>query len=149
MKPTTPPLRAHNRIAFIALALAALTAPGCGEAKPERIPLHAVQGAITFKGQPIPGAFLIFHPKTPDESVPTPRASVNGAGAFALSTYDGGDGAPEGEYIVTVQWYKPIRNGADVVAGPNVIPRKYAAPSTSNLSVRVAAGSNQLPPIRL
>jgi hypothetical protein len=149
MTPSSPPLRAHNRIAFIALALATLTAPGCGEAKPERVPLHAVQGAITFKGQPIPGAFLTFHPKAPVESVPTPRASVNGSGEFTLSTYDGGDGAPEGEYVVTVQWYKPIRNGADVVAGPNVIPRKYAAPSTSNLNVRVAAGSNQLPPIRL
>jgi hypothetical protein len=108
-----------------------------------------VQGAITFKGQPIPGAFLTFHPENPIDNIPAPRASVNAAGEFTLSTFDGGDGAPKGEYIVTVQWYKPIRNGGDVVAGPNVIPRKYAAVNTSNISVRIASGSNQLPTIRL
>jgi hypothetical protein len=127
----------------------ALTSLGCGEAQSERAPLHSVQGTITFKGRPIPGAFVTFHPKTPREHVPTPRASVTNAGSFALSTFDGGDGAPEGEYVVTVQWYKPVRRGGDIVAGPNVLPRKYAAASTSDLNVRIASGDNQLPPIRL
>jgi hypothetical protein len=132
--------------AFVLVTLAAL---GCGEAQPDRVAVHRVSGAITLKGRPMPGAFLTFHPRTPVANVPTPRGSVDRNGAFKLSTYDGGDGAPEGEYLVTVQWYKPVTRGGDVVAGPNVIPGKYAAPATSNISVRVAAGENNLPPIRL
>jgi hypothetical protein len=149
MRQTTPRLRAYQAGAALGLVLSALAAVGCGEAKPERILLHPVQGAITFKGHPIPGAFLTFHPKSAVKNFPTPRASVDGSGRFTLCTYDGGDGAPEGEYIVTVQWYKPIRKGDDVVAGPNVIPRKYAVPSASTINVRIAAGINQLPTIRL
>jgi hypothetical protein len=108
-----------------------------------------VQGTITFKGRPIPGALVAFHPKAPDRQAPAPRASVDASGAFSLSTFNGGDGAPAGEYVVTVQWYKPVRKGADVVPGPNVIPREYAVASTSNLCVRIVSGHNQLPPIRL
>ena len=70
-------------------------------------------------------------------------------GSFAVSTYDGGDGAPEGEYVLTVQWYKPVRQGNDLVGGPNVLPAKYASPRTSDVRITVAAGENHLKPILL
>jgi hypothetical protein len=108
-----------------------------------------VSGSITWKGQPLPGAFVALHPTTPQPAVPAPRASVGRDGVLKVSTYDGGDGAPEGEYVVTVQWYKPIRRGAEVVPGPNVVPPKYASPRTSNIVIRVAAQENVLPPIQL
>ena len=123
---------------------------GCGEAKPDRIAVHPAAGTITVKGQPAPGAFVTLHPKSsPGENVPTPRASVDKDGSFKVSTFDGGDGAPEGEYVVTVRWYKLVKTGGDTVAGPNVIPPKYTRPESSDLTVRIAAGENKLPPIKL
>jgi hypothetical protein len=132
-------------------AVACLSAiVGCGEAKPERIAVHPAAGTITFKGQPMPGAIVALHPKSAlAESVPTPRANVDKDGTFKLSTFDAGDGAPEGEYILTVQWYKPIKQGPDLVSGPNVVPPKYSSPQHSDKIIKIAAGQNNLDPIKL
>jgi hypothetical protein len=114
---------------------------GCGsKSGPERVPVFPVQGAVTFKGQPMPGAMLVLHPKTAADDVPAPRAQVDKDGNVKVSTYDGGDGAPAGEYVVTVQWYKLIKNGNDVTAGPNVVPLKYSQATSSDLVVQVADG---------
>lgn len=118
-----------------------VAAVGCGsKSGPERVAVFPVQGAVTFKGQPMPGAMLALHPKTPTDGVPSPRAQVDKDGQVKVSTYDGGDGAPAGEYVVTVQWYKLIKNGNDVTAGPNVVPRKYSQPTSSDLVLQVAEG---------
>lgn len=141
---------AHNKYSLLYLVAPLLViASGCGEAAPERVATYPVEATVTFRGAPIPGAFLTLHPKQPLPEVPPPRASVAADGALKVSTYNSGDGAPAGEYIVTVEWYKPIKNGPDVVPGPNVLPRKYASPQTSGLSVTVAADVNRLPPIEL
>jgi hypothetical protein len=122
---------------------------GCGDAGPERVTTFPVQGAITFQGRPIPGAFVAFHPQTPRANVPAPRANVAADGSLKVTTFQAGDGAPEGQYVLTVEWYKPIKQGGDVMPGPNVIPKKYASPQTSNLKVTIAAQENQLSTIRL
>jgi hypothetical protein len=132
------------------LIVAVALAVGCGQSGTDTIvAVHPAKGKITFKGQPIPGAMITLHPKAELAEVPRPRASVGKDGEFALTTFSGKDGAPEGEYTVTVVWYKPIKNGPDVQAGPNVIPKKYTAPQTSDLHVRIAAGENDLPAIQL
>jgi hypothetical protein len=132
-----------------AAAASLLAALGCGKAAPARVATYPAKGTITFKGQPVHGAFVALHPKTPLENVPTPRANVAQDGAFAVTTYTNGDGAPEGDYVLTVQWYKLIKNGKDVMAGPNVIPPKYAKPQTSDVVIHIAAGENELKPIKL
>jgi hypothetical protein len=48
-----------------------------------------------------------------------------------------------------VQWYKPIRQGNEVVGGPNVLPQKYALAQTSDVQIKIAAGENRLQPIQL
>jgi hypothetical protein len=134
-----------------AVAVAALTIlPSLGCSKTEsRVVVHPAQGAIKFRGQPVEGAFVSLVPKNAVEGVPNPRATVTKDGSFALSTYDGNDGAPEGDYVLTVQWYKPVREGKDLVGGPNVIPPKYASAQTSDLTIHIAAGENHLKPIQL
>jgi hypothetical protein len=122
---------------------------GCGKDAQQNVPTFPVTGTISFQGQPIPGAFVTLHPIKPVANAPTPRASVAADGSLRVSTYNGGDGAPEGDYVLTVEWYKPIRNGTDLVAGPNVIPKKYASPRTSDLKVRVAAEETRISPISL
>jgi hypothetical protein len=127
-----------------------MTLIGCSESKPERVAVHPAVGTLTVKGQPAPGAFVTLHPKTKfGEDVPPPRANVDKNGSYKLTTFSGNDGAPEGEYTVTVRWYKPIKQGADLLQGPNVIPAKYTRPESSDLTVRIAAGDNSLPPIKL
>jgi hypothetical protein len=139
-----------RRAALAAFATLTLAALGCGgEVEAERVPVYPVEGAITFRGQPMPGAFIVLHPKTPNEKAPAPRAEVTKEGALRVSTYNAGDGAPEGEYVLTIQWNKLVKNGADVVAGPNVVPLKYSRPETSGIVVKVAAGPNSLQPIKL
>jgi hypothetical protein len=131
--------------------IAALTLPvfGCGRSDKNPVAVHPVQGAIQFRGKPTEGAFVSLHPKKAIEGVPTPRATVAKDGTFTVSTYDGNDGAPEGDYVITVQWYRAVRVGNDLVGGPNVLPAKYASAQTSDVQIRIAAGENQLKPIQL
>ena len=135
----------HRAIAALCVTLLAAAA-GCGKkAGPERVAVYPVEGSITFKGQPMPGAVISFHPKAPQENVPPPRAEINKDGVLKVSTYDGGDGAPEGEYVVTVLWYKLVKNGKDVVAGPNVIPQKYTSAERSDLTTVIKGpGPNKI-----
>lgn len=130
-------------------ALLSIALVGCAEAKPDRTPVFPAKGTITFKGQPVAGALVALHPKAPIAGTPNPRANVGKDGAFQVSTYVTADGAPEGDYTVTVLWYKPIQKGPDVVSGPNVIPAKYANPNTSDLVVSIKQGENDLPAIAL
>jgi hypothetical protein len=142
-----------NRVAqvfgFAVLAAVVLPACGCGRSGENHVAVHPVQGAIQFRGQPMEGAFVALHPKSATDGVPTPRATVAKDGTFTVTTYDGNDGAPEGDYVVTVQWYRPVRVGNDLVGGPNVLPAKYASVRTSDVQIRIAAGENRLQPIQL
>jgi hypothetical protein len=131
------------------LAASALLA-GCSRSGPPRVPTHVAKGSISYQGQPIAGAFLVLHPKEgvrPD--VPTARAQVSPDGTFAVSTYDQADGAPAGEYVVTVEWKKPVKVNGDYVLSQNLLPAKYSSRATSDLVVSIAAGKNDLPPLAL
>ena len=139
----------RHGVGLLSAAIAAIALAGCGEAKPQRTPVFPIKGTISFKGQPMPGALVALHPKTPVAGTPSPRANVAKDGAFEVSTYDGGDGAPVGDYTLTVLWYKQVKNGPDIVSGPNVIPQKYAKAETSDLTISVKEGVNELPPITL
>lgn len=138
-------LRPAVTTAFLAGALS-----GCGSGgDPDRLPVFPAKGHITFQGEPVPGAFVVLHPKHAPEGTETvrPRAQVNPDGSFELTSYETGDGAPAGEYAVTVQWHKLVKHGSDVAPGPNVLPKKYAGPQTSPLTVRIAEDQNDLAPI--
>jgi hypothetical protein len=142
------PVRRLLRIGFVGLALVVLAFTGCGKEDASRVPVHPASGALSFRGQPASGAFVSLHPKGGATSTaPSPRATVGPDGKFVLSTYDSTDGAPEGDYVLTVQWYKPVRKDGDLVGGPNVLPQKYSSVRTSDLVIKIAAGENQLQPI--
>ena len=144
--------RATRRPTFpilMLIAAAVCTTTGCGETAPQRAATYPVSTRITYQGKPIPGAFVALHPKVPQPDVPTPRANIGSDGQLKVTTYDTADGAPAGEYVLTIEWYKPIKQGGDVVAGPNIIPRKYASPKTSPVLIQVAEGHTSFPPIKL
>lgn len=131
------------------LGVAVVAATGCGSSEPPQVEVFPAKGSITFQGKPIPGAIITLHPATPIENVPQPRANVDKDGTFTVKTYAGKEGAPEGDYKVTVLWYKPIYNGPDFTSGPNVIPQKYTQVDTTDIQIKIAAGQNDIPTIQL
>jgi hypothetical protein len=144
--------KGHNPavLASMLLLVIGTLLAGCGRSGPPRVITHQAKGRVTYAGQPAAGAFVVLHPKNQPESLaPTPTATVQPDGTFALTTYDAGDGVPEGDYVVTVQWRKTVKSGSDYVLGPNLLPAKYGRPETSDIVVHVAAGQSELPPIAL
>jgi hypothetical protein len=143
-------------VLFSFCAVLAVTAPGCSNARdPNRLPVFPVKGQLSINGQTPAGAFVVLHPKNgaataPNGEVVRPRAVVNPDGTFELGSYDSLDGAPSGEYAVTVEWRRIVRSpDGSPVLGPNVVPPKYARPETSPLAIRIAEKSNELAPIKL
>jgi hypothetical protein len=65
--------------------------------------LYPVRGKVLFEGQPARGATLVLHPLgNSGANAIMPRAFVDRDGGFEVFTYAAGDGAPAGEYAVTV-----------------------------------------------
>ena len=126
-----------------AVVLAAL-AGGCTRQAPT-LEVHPVSGQVTYNGKPAAGAHVAFHPKLRDVAHPTPSAKVDPQGNFSLTTYRSEDGAPAGEYSVTVELRPVVTKGGEIELGPNVLPPQYSSPKTTKLVARVAAGPNSVP----
>jgi hypothetical protein len=144
--------RPARRLPFLFLAVGAVTLSSCG--RDGRIPVHPVRGQVLFDGRPTPHALVVFHPVADlGREVPRPSAKVGADGSFTLTTFAGKDGAPEGEYKVTVQWFastapKTAREGENY-AVVNRLPQKYATARATPLTARVTHGDNEIPAFRL
>jgi hypothetical protein len=134
---------------LVVLTLAALC-PACSSG---RKPVHPARGQVLVKGRPATRAQITFHPV--DETGPAivrPVGSVDDKGNFTLTSYKEGDGAPEGEYRVTVQWFLATRTGhpgGDDTVAVNYLPERYGRADTSGLRVTINKGDNELPPFVL
>lgn len=135
------PRPAAASVALLGIALAA----GCSKVEPSRVAVHPVTGQVTFDGKAAAGAFVVFHSKTGDSDFPAPRAQVDRQGSFALTTYRSQDGAPAGEYVVTVELRPIVAANGEFEPGPNILPPRYCQPQTSQIVVRVVAGANVIP----
>jgi len=127
---------------LLMLAVAVFT--GCN-ASPSN--LNPVQGQVTVNGQPLPNAQVVL--RSDDPTIPIAQGQTDAEGKFSLSTFNKHDGAPEGEFKVTVAYYRHIQVEGDLFPGPNVLPHKYSDPARTELRVSVRKGDNQLPPITL
>lgn len=130
--------------------LAPLTLASCGSSD-VKVPVHPVKGKLLVDGQPADGATITLNPQGdfPLKNA-APTATVKSDGTFAVNLYGNGDGAPAGNYVVTVQWFKLVKdpNGASG-RGPNVLPAHYATPEKSPVKIVVKEGPNQLEPIEI
>lgn len=107
-------------------------------------PVHPAHGIARIGTTSLVGAQIRLHPRghiLPHDAVPT--ATVQADGTFVLGTFRKGDGAPAGEYVATVQWFRVAKDGS---VGGNALPQRYASPTTSSLTVIVRDGINELPP---
>jgi hypothetical protein len=108
----------------------------------KKLPTHPVRGTVYFDGAPAAGAYVAF---TPAAGKGRGRYRADGVceadGSFRLSAYGPFDGAPAGEYAVTVEWRKPFLT-AEGRPGPNLLPARYASADSSGLTFTVKKGSN-------
>jgi hypothetical protein len=132
---------------FVLLTLVAM-APACG---PSRKTVYPVKGRVVdYAGKPVVGATVVFHPAQPDpDDVNIPAAHVDESGAYALTTYVQGDGAPAGEYAVTIILVPPRKNPLDVPV-PDRLRGRYADPNSSKIHFTVEKRDlNEVPEIRV
>jgi hypothetical protein len=131
---------------YLCAALAvilALAAAGCGDGRKRCYP---VRGEIYIDGKPALDALITLFPV--DEADPNPVRPVGRAeesGAYVLSSYVSGDGAPAGEYIVIFEWRERsglLKNNFD---GRDRLGGKYANPKTSQYRVTIEKRPNDLP----
>jgi 3',5'-cyclic AMP phosphodiesterase CpdA len=115
-----------------------------GVSTTNRRPTYPVRGHVFFEGTPTPHAQVTFYAIDPAKKTTTRTgdAFVDPDGSFVLSSYTANDGAPTGEYAVTVVWRQPWAD-ATGKPGPNQLPERYGKPDTSELRVRVKAEANE------
>jgi hypothetical protein len=99
-------------------------------------PVYRMVGKVLFEGKPLAKALVRFYSlDDSSRNLPSTVARTLADGTFKLSTYAMHDGAPEGNYAVSVV----LKDGAD---GDNTLPPQYADPNSSGLTVRVNPGPN-------
>jgi len=118
--------------------------------------LKPARGKVTYKGQPIKGAVVVFVPRDARSNPHRPSGVTGEDGSYSLTTGTR-EGAPAGEYVVTVTWTevkdKP-RKGKVSMADEEAEIRdrlkgRYADPATSTLRATVKGGSNTIPTLEL
>jgi hypothetical protein len=122
-----------------------LAGASCSTTPPEnRKPVFPVRGQVFVQDKPAVGAFVLLIPlHEPAQPIdPRPRGQVENDGSFTLSTYDANDGAPAGDYVVTITW-PGGEDPEDKLLG------RYSDRARSKLRATVRAGPNELPPFRL
>lgn len=130
---------------------------GCGSKQQgtDWLPTYRTKGHLTFKGDPATGAIVRLFPMTPQSGAKSPVipiGTVNEEGAFELTSYSTGDGAPEGDYWITVEWPDPAMNsskGGMPEDPPDRLLRRYADPGRSKLKAHISAQENLLDDISL
>ncbi len=150
------------RLSYAGILLAAgslLVGAGCGRS--DDVVFAPVRGTVLLKGQPLAEAMIVLHPQEavaagekanqqPGAVLPRPVAYSDEAGRFAITSLQAGDGAPPGQYSITVELRESRLVGEEMVRdGRNVLPAKYASPRTTPLKFQVLAGENEVPAIEI
>lgn len=122
---------------------------GCAK-QPPASKAFAVKGVLTADGQPVPNASIAFHRLKQDDSpLFCPVALTRSDGTFDLTSFAAMDGAPPGDYIVTVLWRDPTVE-IDECECPDPIQHdvfrgRYASAATSPLRATVRPMTNIIP----
>ena len=137
-------LDASLRTVAAAYAGLALAFCGCGQGHQ---PVYPVHGEVRVAGQAPTHAMVTFHPVAGDsQGAVHPTGQVDEKGRFTLTSYASGDGAPAGEYRVTVAWFLWSGRPGDDSPPANYLPARYARPETTPLHAVVRKGVVDLQP---
>jgi len=121
--------------------------------------IHPVRGKVLFRNQPVEHAWVVFYPQGGSEQMQKMRPSGRSGpdGSFTLTSYKEEDGAPAGEYKVTVEWPSEDPNDpsdpddpeGQIPRGPDRFGGRYADPATTPLKATIVQGNNELKPFQL
>ncbi len=128
----------------------------CGKAGP---PLASTSGVVTYKGEPVVGAQVMFMSNEKFEGRTWPAsAETDGDGKYDLETPGVGHGALLGKHTISITKRGPspgAKPGSPAFGketqpefqrylepGPHLIPKKYSSPVDSGLEADVKSGSN-------
>jgi len=144
-------------ICLLGLCAGLVIFTACGKkARTGGMPVSPVQGVVTYHGNPVVGADVIFYSQEPD--LPSSFGRTDDKGVYSLTTYSSNDGSPAGRKLVTIlkvkapvaaekeasiespEYVPPPPNGVPAVPPPKPeIPLKYASRETSGLTANVQA----------
>jgi hypothetical protein len=133
-------------LALLLIVGAALETVGCGKAD-KRLQVFPVTGHVYFQGTPVPLARIRLYPLNQSEDKALPRAWTDETGAFSLSTYKKDDGAPAGEYQVSLKWVgsdQPPQESDGPHGSVDLFEGRFTDPKFSGITLRVSEGSNDL-----
>jgi hypothetical protein len=121
---------------------------GCGKAPRETYPVNGqvVSGAAR---KPAVGAIVYCHPVDKQDEPGVPHGQVDAAGRFTLTTRTAGDGAPAGDYIITIVWPSPRKSVFDAEE-VDQLDGAFADSAKSKLRFTVQpTATNEVPVIEL
>ena len=132
------------------LAAAAVLPTGCNRRDPNLPVQYPVTGQITLDDRPLAGAGIMFLPRGKTRGTGAYGMS-NAEGRYTLKTDYGGDGAPEGEFAVTVSRVVN-RDGTPYVPNPDAaeageretLPAIYHDSIKTVLSANVPKGGGKI-----
>jgi len=131
--------------AAAALAMPIVCCSSCDK-HDSRVPVYPVRGQVLVGDKPATKAFVVFHPAgAQDPQAMRPYGHAGADGSFKLTTYEADDGAPAGDYLVTVVWLAP-GGGEDP---PDLLKGRYRNADDSLLKVTVREGPTELTPFKL
>jgi len=132
---------------FLLLLCAIFLCTGCSD--DWRAETHPVTGKILVNGKPPEGAVVTLHPadEKVDKRNSMPWGVVDADGVFHLQTYEKGDGAPVGEYHVTIKWPWDVNDMS--LAMTDRLGKAYSRPEKSKWQVTIVEGGNILDPIEI
>ena len=147
-------MRTTDRLRLLALAAVV----GAGGSGAGRTPAHPAGGTVTAGGRPAVGVVVTLIPAV-DRNPPLtsyPRGEVGADGRYALTTYSPGDGAPAGEYKVTLRWPAALAGKEKALAAAqgeggeaDRLKGRFTDPKSSPWAATVRPGDNTLDPIAI
>jgi hypothetical protein len=128
---------------FFCLSFCAVS---CQSSKYGDHPPYPAKGQVLVNGQPAKGVMVIFHHVGDwgDKTI-VPQGLTDDEGRFVLATYGVEDGAPAGDYKVTIEWpaFRRKKSAPDKLGG------RFAKAETSGLTAHIESSDNELPPFDL
>ena len=128
---------------LVSLLMGSMLLTGCrGEPQPFRKQTSKVTGKLTVAGQQ-PGEPMLVkcHPISEEDTDPAhttfSETMSNPDGTFEISTYQQGDGVPNGEYALTIEWGK-LNLMTRTYGGPDKLKGAYSDPETSKFTFKVS-----------
>jgi hypothetical protein len=125
---------------FIGLFLAGCSDGGAGGQDRQKV--YKVSGKITMAGGSVANALVSFSPKD-KQPVATGRTGTDGR--FTVTTYDAGDGAAAGEYVVLVVKDAGTAKAPTVMHGTNPNAFDGSAQHAASKAAAAPEASSSLP----